>query len=328
MDKEFRELLRDRKEITVRYEEETKSIWAYSNPTGRPCYSIELLSEYRQLQWDIIAYYKNDAIESKVEIDYFVNASLTPDIYNYGGDLNLFIELIGKKDAEGLYDYGKISIDSVYLNAVNLHLPLTTISLVEGTALGGGFENALSCNICIVEEQAKMGLPEIRFNMIPGMGAYSFLARRIGVQKTEEMLYSGKMYDAQELYDMGVIGYIAKEGEAEASIRQFMKKNQRYRNSMKAIQASRQRYEAISYEELSDILKIWVNAALNLSKKDLKMMKKLVDAQDKKDISFIEQRRTKQDRRIKDEGIEAFLSYRYLNTKEDRRRGSDDRQVD
>ena len=326
MDKTFRHVIRDRKEISVRYDYETKALWAYSNPTGRPCYTIELLTEYRQLQWDLIDYYKDDTIENKVEVNYFVNASLTPDIYSYGGDLNLFIKLIEKKDRETLYEYGKISIDSVYLNMVNLNLPLTTISLVEGTALGGGFENALSCNVCIAEEQVEMGLPEIRFNLIPGMGAYSFLARRIGTRKTEDMLYGGRLHEAQELYDMGVIGHIAKAGEAEATVNKFMKKSQRFTNSMQAINATRQRYESISYDELLDILGIWADAALRLGEKDIKMMKKLVEAQDKKDLSIMKQLRTKQDRRIQDEGIEGFFAYDEMTLKEDRRKGESSRR--
>src|SRR3972149_4441233 len=57
---------------------------------------------------------------------------------------------------------------------------LTTISLVQGDALGGGFETALSSDVIIAEQSAAMGLPEVLFNLFPGMGAYSLLTRRIG----------------------------------------------------------------------------------------------------------------------------------------------------
>ncbi|BAF71518.1 crotonase/enoyl-CoA hydratase family protein [Sulfurovum sp. NBC37-1] len=302
MDKEFHRLLRDRGEITVRYDPETEAIWGYSNPSLRPCYNMELLNEFRQLQLDIIDYFKYCDMKPVTPIKYFVHASQIPGIYNYGGDLNLFSELIQKKDADRLFEYAKVCIDIVYMNAVNLHLPITTIALVEGNALGGGFEGAISHSITIVEEQSQMGLPEIRFNLIPGMGAYSFLARSVGIKLAEEIIASGKVYDAATLHEMGVITQVVKRGEGEKAVNQYMKRNSRLFNGMQALQAARQRYAPLDYEELIDITKIWVDAALRLEPKDLKMMKKLVDAQNQKNIDMNYKLRTKQDRRFEKGG--------------------------
>ncbi len=304
MDKKFHKLLRDRGEIIVRYDPKTEAIWSYTKPNVRPCYSIELLKEFHQLQRDIIAYFQSSDMHPKTPVKYLVNASQTPEIYNYGGDLNLFSELIQNKDADKLFAYAKVCIDIVYLNAVNLNLPITTISLVEGTALGGGFEGAISYNVCIAEEHSQMGIPEIRFNLIPGMGAYSFLARSVGVKKAEEIISSGEIYDAQTLYEMGVITAVAKKGEGEKAVNQYMKRNSRLFNGMQAIQAARHRYQQLDYDELIDITKIWVDAALRLTKKDLKMMQKIVDAQNLKSIGTIKTLRTKQDRRFEKEDIQ------------------------
>ena len=57
---------------------------------------------------------------------------------------------------------------------------MTTIALLEGDALGGGFESALSCDVVIAEKHVKAGFPEVLFNMFPGMGGLSFLSRRVG----------------------------------------------------------------------------------------------------------------------------------------------------
>jgi len=298
MDKEFHHLMRDRGEISVRYDPKTEAIWSYTKPNIRPCYSVDLLKEFRGLQRDIIDYFKCYEMRPKTPIKYLVNASQTPEIYNYGGDLNLFSELIKNRNSEKLFEYAKVCIDIVYFNAVNLDLPITTISLVEGTALGGGFEGAISYNTCIAEEQSKMGMPEIRFNLIPGMGAYSFLARSVGVKTAEEIIGSGKMYSAKELYNMGVITQVVKQGEGEEAVNQFMKRNSRLFNGMQALKAARQRYQQLDYDELIDITKIWVEAALRLTKKDLKMMQKLIGAQNKKSISNMNIVRTKQDRRF------------------------------
>jgi DSF synthase len=264
---------------------------------------MELLQSFKDVQLDVVEYFQSSNMNPKTSIKYFVNASQTPEIYNYGGDLNLFYELIKARNEKKLYEYAKVCIDVVYMNAVNLNLPLTTISLCEGDALGGGFEGVISCNISIVEEQAQMGLPEIRFNLIPGMGAYSFLARLVGIKMAEEIISSGKVYSASELYEMGVVTQVVKKGEGEQAINRFMKRHRRAFNGMQAIQAARHRYAPIDYDELIDITKIWVDAALKLEPKDLKMMKKLVDAQNQKAIDMQYKLRTKQDRRFEKEDI-------------------------
>jgi len=329
MDKEFHKLLRDRKEISVRYDPKTEAIWSYTKPSNRPCYNLELIHEYRQLQKDIIVYFESNDFTPKTPLKYIVNASQTARIFNYGGDLNLFLELIKNKDTDQLFQYAKICIDVVYFNAINLNLPITTISLVEGDALGGGFEGAISSNICIVEEDAHMGLPEIKFNLIPGMGAYSFLARLVGIKLTEEIIGSGKMYDAATLHEMGVITQVVKRGEGKKAIDLFMKRHSRAFNGMQALQAARHRYAPIDYDELIDITKIWVDAALCLTDKDLKMMKKLVDAQNQKAIDIQYKLRTKQDRRFEQEKIEfPFEAADGEMIFEDRRSNQDPRDFD
>ncbi len=326
MDKDFHKLLRDRDEITVRYDPKTEAIWSYTKPSIRPCYSLELVKNYQQLQLEIIDYFKHSNMNPKVPIKYLIGASQTPDIYNYGGDLNTFLELIQKKDGEALFRYAKACIDIVYLQSVNLNLPIITMALVEGTALGGGFEAVLSCSATIVEEQSQMGLPEIKFNLIPGMGAYSFLARLVGIKMTEEIISSGKMYDAAELYEMGVVTQVVKQGEGEKAVNKFIKRHSRSFNGMQAIQAARHRYAPIDYDELIDITKIWVDAALRLEPKDLRLMKKLVDAQNQKAIDMQHKLRTKQDRRFEKGNIEFPFEDSEGNTvTADRRLGTDPR---
>lgn len=303
MDKKFHKLLRERSELSVRYDPETESIWVYGNPNTRPCLSLKLINEFNQLQLEIKDYFESNDMKPEVPIKYFVCASQIPGVYNYGGDLNLFTELIKNKNKDALYEYAKVCIDVVYLNAVNLELPITTIALVEGDALGGGFEAAISCNVVIAEEQTKMGLPEIRFNLIPGMGAYSFLARLVGIKVTEEIIGSGQMYDASILHKMGVITEVVKQGQAETAVKKYMKRNIRLFNGMQALQKARRRYQEIEYDELIDITKIWVDTALQLTRSDLTMMQKLVDAQNAKNINMQYKLRTKQDRRFEAENV-------------------------
>lgn len=298
MDLDFHKIIRDREEISVRYDPKYEAVWVYQNPSRRPCFSTSMLLEVHEVQLSIIDYFRKNDMKPKTPIKYFLNASQMPQIYNYGGDLDLFSQLIINRDYDALYEYAKLCIDLIYYNAVNLHLPITTISVVEGSALGGGLEAALSCNVCIAEESCQMGVPEIRFNLIPGMGAYSLLARSVGIKKAEEIISSGKTYDAKTFHKMGVIATLAKDGGAQEAANRFMKRHSKFFNGMQAMQAARHRYAPIDYDELLDITKIWVEAALRLTKKDIKMMRKLVEAQNQKNIDKSRKLRAKQDRRF------------------------------
>lgn len=297
---DFFSIFQDYKEISVRYDAVHRAIWCYHNPNPRPCFSIRMLTELRQMQQGIMDYFESRDQNSEPLIRYQILISKIPGIFSMGGDLALFSTLIRNKNRPKLLEYATQCIDTLYLNSVNLHLPITTISLVEGTALGGGFECALSSNIVIATENAEMGFPEIRFNLFPGMGAYSFIARTCGVGVAVRMLSSGTIYSARELYDMGVIDYLGETGNGMRSVERFMRQHQLAGNGHRAIQQVRQRHHPMDYKELADITEVWADAALRLEDRDLRLIDRLVKAQSakmtkKNDRSLI---RTKQDRRF------------------------------
>jgi DSF synthase len=181
-----------------------------------------------------------------------------------------------------------------------MHLPITTISLVEGTALGGGFESALSANVLIATEESELGFPEIRFNLFPGMGAYSLLARMCDLTTTEKIIHSGNIYSAREMYDMGIVDHVAESGTGPESVERYIRQHRRVSNGHRALQKVRQRYNPLQYEELLDIVDIWVETAMRLEERDLRMMDRLVQSQLQR-ISPEGERailRTKQERRI------------------------------
>ena len=279
MNRNFTRIFSDYKEITLRYDVEHRAIWCYYNPASRPCFSLRMLQELRQMQQRIIDYFntKDDKAESLIQ--YQVLHSQVSGVFSMGGDLALFSELIKEKNREKLLEYATRCVDICYLNSINLHQPITTISLVEGSALGGGFESALSSNILIATENAQMGFPEIRFNLFPGMGAYSLLARTCGINITERMLASGEMYTARQLYDMGIVHRLGEVGKGVECVEKFMRQHQQLGNGFRALQKVRQRYHSMDYKELYDITELWVDTALRLEDKDLRLIDKLVKAQ-------------------------------------------------
>jgi DSF synthase len=271
------------------HDAERTALWCYFNPDPRPSFNPTLLTEIRDLQERLAAYMSSDTVSEPIH--YFIFASAYPGVFNLGGDVNLFIKLINEGDRQALFDYGRSCIDSIYGDATGFGNPeITTIALVQGSALGGGFECALSCNTIIAEESAEMGFPEILFNLFPGMGALSFLARRLNITQAERLVQSGKLYSGREMYDMGVIDEIAADGEGMHAVNKYIRRHQRAANGYQAIRQASQRIAPVSYQELMDVVEMWVDAALRLTPRDLRLMSKIVAAQDRLDVNDTEEK--------------------------------------
>lgn len=266
------------RQLQVSYDPEMEALWYYLNPKPRPTFNPDLLSEIRDFQTRVRDYVH--ANPRGTPIRYLVLASAVPEVFNLGGDLVLFQKLIQAQDRNGLMAYGRTCIDAVYQNATGLGVPgLTTISLVQGTALGGGFEAALSSNVLIAEQTAQMGFPEILFNLFPGMGAYSLLTRRINAAQAERLLHSGAQMGAAELHSLGVVDDVAPPGGGVAMVRQFMRRHARARNGHLAIHRLREYTNPLSYSELLEITTTWVEAALQVTARDLRTMARLAGVQ-------------------------------------------------
>lgn len=264
-------------QLTPYFDPHSQIAWAYMHAEPRPCFTPTVLREL--LAWgDSMVAMIDDPAE--MDVKYFVLASKVPDTFSLGGDLSLFMQHIAARDRDALYRYALSCIDCSYAVHTHLNRPgVTSIALVQGQALGGGFESALAANVLIAERGAKMGLPEILFNLFPGMGAMSFLGRRIGHHKAEKLILSGKLYLAEELYDMGVVDVLAEPGEGEAAVYAYVRREEKSRNGILALRDAREVSQPVSYDELVRITEIWVDAALRLEARDLRMMERLVSRQ-------------------------------------------------
>ncbi len=191
--------------------------------------------------------------------------------------------MIANKERSKLQNYAHLCIENLW-TFYNLQT-ITSISLVRGQALGGGFEAALSAHVLIAEKGGVAGFPEVMFNLFPGMGAISFLSRRIGLSAAEKMVRSGKIYTTEELFDMGIVDVLAEEGQGEQTLRDWVKKTHKSLNSFQTIQKAKQRVNPLTKQELLDITEIWVDAALRLTDRNLNIMERLVLAQDRKMVS-------------------------------------------
>lgn len=268
-------------QLICQYDSPRAALWAYMDPAPRPCFTPMLLAEIGDLQQRLGQYLRSG--EGEPTVKFLVYASAKSGVFNLGGDVNLFTKFITTRDRNRLQNYGQACIDALYRNTTGVGCPdkLTTVALVQGAALGGGFEGALSCNVVIAEEDAKMGFPEILFNLFPGMGALSLLSRRIHIAQAERLIQSGDLYSARALGEMGVVDEVVPKGTGVHAVADFIRRHERAANGRAAVRAARQRVNPVSYAELLDVVNIWVDAAMRLTGRDLRTMHRLVAAQDR-----------------------------------------------
>lgn len=92
-------------------------------------------------------------------------------------------------------------------------LSIPTIAAVNGFALGGGLEAAMGCDFIYASEKALFGLPEINLGLIPGFGGTQRLARRVGINRAKELVFTGRNINAQTAFDYGIVNKICKPEE-------------------------------------------------------------------------------------------------------------------
>ena len=262
-------------QLDVRWEASAGTLWTHMTPVDRPNFNSAMLRDFQRWQSEI----RREFAAPDSGLRYLVLGSRFPGIFNLGGDLDLFAGFIASGDREGLVSYGRSCVSILHNNMRRLDLPLITIALVQGDALGGGFEAALSFNVIVAERGARFGLPEIAFGLFPGMGAHCLLSRKLGLAKTEQMMLSNRLYSAEEMYELGLVHVLADPGQGEEAVRAYMAKNGRKQSGHHGIYQASSLVSPITLEELEAVVEVWADAALALTASDLKLMKRLVDAQ-------------------------------------------------
>ena len=174
----------------------------------RPCFRTALMDDMWSFLTSITL---REAQRQPGQLRHVVLAS-DADAFNLGGDLELFSRLIRDGNREQLLAYARRCIDGVYHLHASLGGDVRTIALVQGDALGGGMELALACQTIVAEEGVGMGLPEVLFGLFPGMGAYSFLCKRVPPQLAEKIILEGNVSQQRRTVSTGHRRHPGAEG--------------------------------------------------------------------------------------------------------------------
>jgi DSF synthase len=264
-------------QLEVSWDEPAGALWTFMRPRGRPSYNLDFLEDFHAWQRGIVA-----AFEGRPnDLRFLLLGSRTPGVFSLGGDLDLFATKIRNRDRQALVAYGESCVRILHRNMNCLGLPMITVGLAQGDALGGGFESLLSFNVIIAESDAKFGFPEHIFGLFPGMGAYSLVARRVGAAFAEEMMLSGRIYTAEEMKDAGLVHILAEPGQGIAEARDYIQRCKRRHTGSRGIYQTGREVNPITLAELDRIVQVWADACLQLRDRDLKVMQRLVSVQDR-----------------------------------------------
>ena len=264
-------------QLDVNWDEQAGALWTFMRPRGRPSYNPDFLEDFHAWQRGISAMFA----ERPNDIQYLLLGSRTPGVFSLGGDLDHFLARIRARDRQALIAYGESCVRILDRNMKTLGLPLITIGLAQGDALGGGFESLLSFNVIIAEKTAKFGFPETMFGLFPGMGAYSLVSRRTNASVAEEMMLSGRIYSADEMKQAGLVHMVVEPGQGIDAARDYMQRNKRRHVSARAVYKAGHVVNPVTLAEMDRIVQIWADACLQLRDRDLKVMERLVAAQNK-----------------------------------------------
>ena len=248
---------------------------ARDGATGLQNFTPALVQEFRGLVDEL------QDRRTATPLNYAVVQSADPAYFSMGGDLRFFRDCIQRRDAAALRDYSMRCLDLLESWSGRLKDTTTSIALIQGRALGGGFEMALSTDYLIAEEHSSFGFPEIMFGLFPCTGAMGLLSTRIGARQAERMMTNKKIYSATELYDMGLVDEVCATGEGELAVERFIANHSSRLKARLKVQQSRCRHTALDHAEGVRIVEDWVETAMCLSADELRTMDMLIMMQER-----------------------------------------------
>lgn len=262
-------------QIECAYDISQATVWTFMRFRDRPSFNPDLLVDFHGWGRNIRAL----KAQMGAAFKYVVLGSRHPGTFCLGGDLEAFSSYIRNGDRDALLAYGRSCITILHHNWSVSKSGVISIGLAQGDALGGGFESLLSFDILCAERGARFGFPEQLFGLFPGMGALTFLGRKLGFAKAEQLVRTGKLLTAEELFEMGVVHILAEPGEGVTAINKYIHRHSaRHAAELCMLEASK-RANSIPFEELDDIVSLWADACMTLGKHDLAVMQRLVAAQ-------------------------------------------------
>lgn len=145
-----------------------------------------------------------EAIRYDSAVRVIVLRSLVPKIFCSGADLKERASF-SQKEVHAFVNKLRLMTNTIE------NLPCPVIAAIDGVALGGGLEIALACDLRTAAASSKMGLVETKLAIIPGAGGSQRLPRIVGVAKAKELIYTGRILDGNNAFDIGLVNSVVEQ---------------------------------------------------------------------------------------------------------------------
>lgn len=244
-----------------------RAYWALADGTSRR-FTPALLAGLGDMQRSLGSIHEWS--EAAPRFDYFVAGTRGDGPFSTGLDFALMADLVSAGDRDGLAAYASACIDVVHATLRAFERPLVSVALVQGDALGFGFEYAMSFDVLVAERGTRFGFPEARHGLFPGFGGPSILSRKLGGRSAGSLVSQGSLISAEELHRLGLVQVLADRGEGAAAVRAYIERNARRHNAQAAVYRAGRIVQPITYEELAVTASVVVENALRLGERGLR----------------------------------------------------------
>ena len=253
---------------STEHDESLHLLWSTWAAYGKPCFGPELLQDMRYG----VSTLREGTSPASHALRYFAMRSRWNGVFTLGADLAHLQDMILRGDREALAAYARHSADMMHALYSGFDRGVTTIALVQGRCIGGGFEVAVACDYLFAERHAEFCFPEIQLGIFPGMGALPILARRLSRADYEEVCHSGRTFTAEELKAKGIVDAVVDSGEGERAVTDFVKKRHGAFRSHREMAAIRKRASTLAREDFHSGIESWVDIVMSLDKRRLALL--------------------------------------------------------
>lgn len=148
-----------------------------------------------------------DTVKFDKTLTVMIIRSGVPGIFSAGADLKERLSMPEQEVGPFVTGLRQMTIDLT-------DLPIPTIAALDGAALGGGLEFALSCDLRVAASVAKLGQVETRLAIMPGAGGTQRLARIAGTAVAKDLIFTARVVDGNAAFRLGVVNYVVEQNEA------------------------------------------------------------------------------------------------------------------
>ena len=261
---------------------ETSAIWIEMRPSPRPCFTVPMLLELIRIEDAVRRVCGRSAPSHSQALKFAVLKSSIAGVFNLGGDLELFSNAIDRGDADAMRDYGRLATTGCHGMVDGFGAGLVTVALVQGLALGGGFEVARCCDYVVAEEGASFQLPETKFSLFPANGAVSVMSRRLDRRLMSALYLDAKEIKAEDGLANGVVDIIAAKGSGEAAVGELLRGLLPKHGAVSAFFRGLNVADRVSLSSMMDETERWALSSMSLPEADRTTIRRLVNAQNRR----------------------------------------------